>query len=331
MKPIILAPASTRLTDDERRLFRDMNPAGFILFTRNIETREQVRCLTNELRSVTGRDDLPILIDQEGGRVQRMRPPEWPVFPSGAAFAALYEQAPMTAIAAMRSNAEMLGLTLAEVGITANCAPVLDLSHPQTHAAIGDRALGTVPMQVAALGRAMLDGMAAGGVAGVIKHIPGQGRACVDTHHDLAHVTAALEELDQDFMPFKALNIAPMAMAAHVVYDAVDPDHPATQSAKCVALIRSVVGFDGLLMTDDIEMNALSGPVEDRCLTALAAGYDVVLHCSADFKAMAALNDTLPPITDAAKARIKIPQQVFSNDRLAAVRAHRDALMTAVL
>jgi beta-N-acetylhexosaminidase len=326
MKPIIVAPASTHLTDDEHCLFRDMNPAGFILFARNIETRDQVRRLTNELRMVTGRDDLPILIDQEGGRVQRMRPPEWPLFPSGAAFAALYELAPMTAIAAMRSNAEMLGLTLAEVGITANCAPVLDVLHPQTHAAIGDRALGTVPIQVAALGRAMLDGMAAGGVAGVIKHIPGQGRASVDTHHDLARVTASLDELAGDFAPFKVLNFAPMAMAAHVVYTALDADNAATQSARLVDFMRSDIGFGGLLMTDDIEMNALSGPVPERVRSALTAGYDVVLHCSGDFKSMKALID-LPDITAVAQDRIKIPQQVFCEERLAAVRAHRDALM----
>jgi beta-N-acetylhexosaminidase len=326
MKPIIVAPSSHALTPEERQLFKHLNPAGFILFARNIDNRDQVRRLTNELRSVTGRDDLLILIDQEGGRVQRMGPPEWPVFPSGAAFAALYEQAPMTAIAAMRSNAEMLGLTLAEVGITGNCAPVLDVSHPQTHAAIGDRALGANPMQVAALGRAMLDGMAAGGVAGVIKHIPGQGRASVDTHHDLAHVAASLDELESDFAPFKALNSAPMAMAAHVVYTALDADNAATQSARLVDFIRSDIGFGGLLMTDDIEMNALTGPVPERVQLALTAGYDVALHCSGDLEGMAALVD-LPDITPEAQNRITIPQQVFCGDRLAAVRAHRDALM----
>ncbi len=328
MKPIILAPASLTLTPDEKRLFQRMNPAGFILFARNIESRDQVRRLTNDLRMVAGRDDLPILIDQEGGRVQRMTPPEWPDFPSGATFGALYAKAPMTAIAAMRSNAEMLALTLAEVGITANCAPVLDLSYAETHDAIGDRAFGSSPMQVAALGRAMLDGMAAGGVVAVIKHVPGQGRATVDTHHDLARVTASLAELEQDFAPFRALNSAPMAMAAHVVFDALDPDYPATQSAKCVDMIRTDIGFQGLLMTDDIEMNALSGPVPERSLSALRAGYDVVLHCSGVFSEMAALGDVLPDMTEVAKNRIKISQQVFSHDRLVAVRAHRDALMT---
>jgi beta-N-acetylhexosaminidase len=332
MKPVIFGLSGLQLTRGERALFRACDPAGFILFVRNIADREQLRALTDQLRALVGRDDLAILIDQEGGRVMRMKPPIWPDFPAGARFEALYDVAPMTAIEAARSNAEALALILAEVGITVNCLPVLDLKHPETHAAIGDRSLGGEPMRVAALGRAILDGLAAGGVVGVIKHAPGQGRATLDTHHDLPRITADEATLADDIQPFQQLSDAMMAMTGHVIYEAWDSALPATLSARVIGnIIRERIGFDGLLMTDDIEMNALTGPVSDRADAALAGGCDVVLHCSGELAAMEALAETLPEITSTAKARLERAMSGarpgFNPDRLAATLAKRDQLM----
>jgi len=210
MKPVIFGIAGLALSSDERAFFAEAEPAGYILFKRNIGTRDQVRALTDSLRALSGRDDLPVLIDQEGGRVARMGPPEWPAFPAGPAFAALYDAAPMSAIQAMRANGQALGLMLAEVGITVDCAPLLDVAQADTTEAIACRAYGAEPMQVAALGRAMLEGLAAGGVVGVVKHMPGHGRARVDSHHLLPTVTASAEELQVDLEPFRTLAHAPM-------------------------------------------------------------------------------------------------------------------------
>ena len=222
------------MTGDERDFFREAKPAGYILFARNIEDRSQLCALTDSLRELHGNDDLAILIDQEGGRVARMKPPVWPEFPAGGAFDALYDVAPITAMEAARANAEALALILAEVGVTVNCLPVLDVRVPETHAAIGDRALGSDPVQVASLGRAVLDGLAKGGVVGVVKHMPGQGRAIVDSHHDLPHVTASAKELEQDLEPFRALNEAPMGMTGHIMFDAWDSALCSTMSPKII-------------------------------------------------------------------------------------------------
>lgn len=332
MKPVIFGLSGLTLTDEEKRLFRDVDPAGYILFKRNIEVREQVRALTDSLRELHGRDDVPVLIDQEGGRVARLRGPVWPDFPAGGAFDALYDLAPMTAIEAARSNAEAIALVLAEVGVNVDCLPLLDVRVPDTHSAIGDRALGSDPVRVASLGRAILDGLAAGGVIGVVKHMPGQGRAVVDSHHDLPHVHASEAELDQDLAPFRSLNKAPMGMTAHVVYDVWDNQRCATMSPVVIDdIIRGKIGFDGLLLSDDLEMNALSGDVPTRAADCVAAGCDIALNCWGRFDEMVAIAEKLPEITGAAKARLDRAMAgsvlKFDADRLAHLLDKRDQLL----
>ncbi|MGU3315531.1 glycoside hydrolase family 3 N-terminal domain-containing protein [Sphingomonas sp. M6A6_1c] len=305
MKPVIFGIAGLALTPDERAFFAEAEPAGYILFKRNIRDREQVRALTDALRDLSGRADLPILIDQEGGRVARMGPPEWPAFPGGPAFAALYETAPMSAIQAMRANGQALGLLLAEVGISVDCAPIIDVAQPDTTEAITCRAYGAEPMQVAALGRAMLEGLAAGGVVGVVKHMPGHGRARVDSHHLLPTVTADAAALEVDLEPFRTLAQAPMGMTSHIVFEAWDRDRPATLSPIVIEqVIRGAIGFDGLLMTDDIDMKALSGTAGEKAAGAIAAGCDVVLDCWARMDEMVEIAGRLGPIGDAARARL---------------------------
>src|SRR3954454_19025179 len=214
MQAAISAPAALELTGDERSFFRDADPAGFILFRRNCESQEQLLRLTDDLRGIAGRDDVPILIDQEGGRVARMRPPEWPAFPAAEKFALLYRAAPSSAIEAVRANARALALMLRSAGINVNALPLLDVRQEAATDITGDRAIGNEPMQVAALGRAVLDGMASAGVVGIIKHMPGHGRAMVDSHHELPIVTASADELQTDLEPFERLASAPMGMTA---------------------------------------------------------------------------------------------------------------------
>ncbi len=305
MKPVIFGIAGLALSSDERAFFADAEPAGYILFKRNIADRTQVRALTDSLRELAGRDDLPILIDQEGGRVARMGPPEWPAFPAGPAFDALYRTAPMSAIQAMRANGQALGLMLAEVGITVDCAPIVDVAQPDTTEAITFRAYGAEPMQVAALGRAMLEGLAAGGVVGVVKHMPGHGRARVDSHHLLPTVTADAAALEVDLEPFRTLSHATMGMTSHIVFEAWDREHPATLSSTVIAdIIRGAIGFDGLLMTDDIDMKALSGTAGEKAAGAIAAGCDLVLDCWARMDEMVEIAGRLGAIGDAARARL---------------------------
>ena len=279
------------LTADERAFFLDADPAGYILFHRNCETREQLRALTDSLRALHGRDDLPILMDQEGGRVARMKPPEWPAFPAGEAFARLYERAPMSAIEAMRANTKAIALLMREVGVNVDCLPVLDVRQPGATDIVGDRALGAEPMQVAALGRAALDGLAAGGVVGVVKHMPGHGRALADTHKELPVVRASEAEMEVDLEPFRTLSDAPMGMTCHCVYAAWDAGRPGSQSPVVIGeVIRTKIGFDGFLMSDDIVMNALAGDFAERTRGVIEAGTDAVLHCSgiiADMEAVA--------------------------------------------
>jgi beta-N-acetylhexosaminidase len=281
MLPAIYGFEGPELTESERDFFRDSDPAGFILFKRNCETRDQLRRLTDSLRQLTGRPDVPILIDQEGGRVARMKPPEWVAFPAAERFAQLYQLAPSSAIEAARSNARALGLMLREVGVNVNALPLLDVRQEGASDIIGDRALGSEPMQVAALGRAVLDGLASAGVVGIVKHIPGHGRALVDSHHELPIVTANADELETDLEPFERLASAPMGMMAHVVYTAWDPDHPSSQSAYVIEhIVRQRIGFDGFLMSDDSNMNALTGSQSERAAACVAAGCDVALPCN---------------------------------------------------
>jgi beta-N-acetylhexosaminidase len=333
MKPVIFGTSGFVLTDDERALFREVDPAGYILFKRNIDNREQVRALTDALRALHGRDDLAILIDQEGGRVTRMKPPVWPEFPAGGAFDALYDVSAMTAIEAARSNAEAIALTLAEVGVTVDCLPLLDVRVPQTHAAIGDRAMGSDPVRVAALGRAVLDGLKAGGVVGVVKHMPGQGRAVVDSHHELPTVTASKAELEQDFSPFRTLNWAPMGMTGHIVFEAYDRERPATMSPVIIdQVIRGDIGFDNLLMSDDLDMNALSGDVPSRAVDCVVAGCDLALNCWGRFDEMVEIANRLPEITAIARERLDramatIKPVDFADERLSELLAKRDELL----
>ena len=306
MIPAIFGLSGLTLTDDERTFFRDSEPAGYILFGRNIANREQLRRLTDDLRSLDGRANLPILIDQEGGRVARMKAPEWPDFPSGAAFDALYERAPASAIEAARLNAMALAVMLAEVGITVDCLPLLDVRQPGASDVIGDRALGSEPMRVAALGRAILGGLQAGGVVGVVKHIPGHGRAMLDTHEALPTVTASDHDLQSDLAPFAALRDAAMAMTCHVIFDAWDRERPATLSPTVIdSIIRQRVGFHGLLMTDDLDMKALSGDVPSRAADAIAAGCDIALNCWAKMDDMIGIAKALDPISTLSRARLE--------------------------
>lgn len=300
MTPAIFGIAGTELTRDERAFFADADPVGYILFGRNCEGKDQLRALTDELRTIHGRERLIVSIDQEGGRVRRMRPPVWLDHPPSGAYAALYDIAPITAIEAARTGAELLGRELAEMGISVDYHPPLDLPQPGAHDVIGDRALGTSPMQVAALGRAILDGLSAAGVVGCIKHMPGHGRSVVDTHKELPTVTASAEELAQDLEPFRTLKHAPLGMTGHLLFTAWDATRPATLSPTIIdTIIRGDIGFDGLLLTDDIDMEALAGTVPERAELAIAAGCDVVLNCWAkmdDMEAIAARCGTLSEV-----------------------------------
>ncbi|ATY31903.1 beta-N-acetylhexosaminidase [Sphingomonas psychrotolerans] len=306
MKPVIFGVSGHALTSDERAFFRDADPLGYILFKRNCGDVAQMKSLTDSLRDLSGRADVPILIDQEGGRVARMVPPEWPAFPAGAAFDALYELAPISAIEAARANGQALAMMLAEVGVTVNCAPLLDVRQADVTPAIGDRAFGGDPMRVAALGQAMLVGMRRGGVVGVVKHMPGHGRALVDSHYDLPHVKTDAEALEMDIEPFTRLNDAPMGMTCHVVFEAWDAERPATLSPKVIAgIIRGRIGFDGLLMTDDIDMKALSGTAGQKAAQALAAGCDVVLDCWARMDEMVEIAGLIGDATPECLARLE--------------------------
>ncbi|AGH48825.1 beta-N-acetylhexosaminidase [Sphingomonas sp. MM-1] len=305
MTPLILGLAGPVLSDEERAFFADVDPAGFILFRRNIADAAQLRALTDALRAVSGRADVPILIDQEGGRVARMQPPVWPAFPRAEVFDRLYDVAPASAIEAAKANAQAIATMLHEAGINVNCLPLLDVRQPDAHDIIGDRALGAEPLRVAALGRAVLEGMQAAGVVGVVKHIPGHGRAMADSHVELPVVTAPAEELESDLAPFIALNGAPMGMTAHVVYTAWDAQECASLSARVIGdVIRGRIGFDGLLMSDDLGMHALSGDFGERAAGVLAAGCDIALHCSGDMAEMRAVAGAVGAIADDARARL---------------------------
>ena len=306
MTPAIFGLSGLTLTDDERAFFRESDPAGYILFGRNIDTMEQVRALTDELRAIHGRDRLLVSIDQEGGRVARMRPPHFSAFPAGAAFDALYEIAPSSAIAAARANAHAMGIELAEAGITVDYHPPLDVRQPGAHDVIGDRAFGAEPLRVAALGRATIEGLALAGVAGCIKHMPGHGRSLCDTHKELPTVTASEEELEIDLAPFRALKDAPVGMTGHLVFTAWDPDHPATQSPTVIReIIRVRIGFDGLLLTDDLDMEALSGSVPERAEISVAAGCDLALNCWAKMNDMIGIAERLPTMSAETAARLE--------------------------
>ncbi|HEX5377618.1 MAG TPA: beta-N-acetylhexosaminidase [Phenylobacterium sp.] len=284
----ILGCAGPTLSAEEQAFFRDVRPWGFILFKRNVDTPDQVRALVDVLRETVGRADAPVLIDQEGGRVQRLGPPHWRRYPPGRAYGDLPANDLLLRREITRLGARLLAHDLAALGINVDCAPVLDVPYPGAHDVIGDRAYADNPEGVASLGRAACEGLIAGGVLPVIKHIPGHGRALADSHLDLPVVDASYEQLDAwDFAPFRVLSDMPMAMTAHVVYAAIDPKRPATTSRKAMTgVIRGACGFDGLVMSDDLSMKALSGDFPARAHASLKAGCDVVLHCNGDMAEM---------------------------------------------
>jgi beta-N-acetylhexosaminidase len=332
MRPAFIGLSGPSLTDDERRFLLDAQPAGIILFARNCQDPAQLKALTDSLRDLFGRDALPILIDQEGGKVARLKPPSWPAFPPGAAFAALYEMAPISAIEAARLNGLAIASTLAEVGVTVDCAPVLDLRQTGAHDVIGDRAFGDEPMRVAALGRGLLDGLREGGVVGVVKHMPGHGRARADSHVEMPIVEADAEALETDLAPFRSLRDAPMAMTAHVLYRAWDAKRCATVSPTVIAdIIRGRIGFDGLLMSDDIAMEALDGTLGERARAAIGAGCDVVLHCSGRIEDGEAVIAALDEINEMARERLAraMAWPTFGGrPSYADLAARRDALLS---
>jgi beta-N-acetylhexosaminidase len=293
------------LGPEERDFFRAARPWGFIVFARNIADRDQLRALVRSLRETVDDANAPVLIDQEGGRVARLKPPHWNERPSAARFGALYAEQPEAAREAVYLNARLIAHDLREVGINVDCLPVLDVPVDGADAIIGDRAFARDPAIIIDLGRAQIEGLMEGGVLPVMKHIPGHGRASADSHLALPRVATGAEELSAtDFVTFRSLNQCPMAMTAHVVYDAIDPQRPATTSPKVIRdVIRGEIGFDGLLMSDDVSMNALSGPLSVRAKAALFAGCDVVLHCNGGMEEMREVAEEAKPLDGAALKR----------------------------
>jgi beta-N-acetylhexosaminidase len=320
------------LTQDERAFLRDQQPWGFILFKRNVDTPSQVTELVRQLRDIVARPDAPVLIDQEGGRVQRLSPPHWPVYPPGAVFGALYDQDRTAGLDAAYLTARLIAADLSELGVTVDCLPLADVPVEGADAVIGDRAYGTSPEKVAKIARAVSDGLMDGGVLPVLKHIPGHGRATADSHIGLPTVDTSASELARtDFAAFLPLADLPMAMTAHVVFSALDAAQPATTSATIIEqVIRGSIGFQGLLMSDDVSMNALEGSIAERTRAIFAAGCDVVLHCNGKFDEMQAVANATPMLGGEALARAdralasRKPPKTF--DRIAG-RARLDELI----
>jgi beta-N-acetylhexosaminidase len=281
-RAFITGVSGPELSAAEREFIQHERPWGFILFKRNIETPRQVALLVQELKNLAVVADAPVLIDQEGGRVQRLGPPYWPVYPAGALFGALYDEDPLLGLAAARLSARSMAADLWELGISVDCLPLADVPVPGADAVIGDRAYGARPDKVAAIARAVTEGLELGGILPVLKHIPGHGRATADSHLRLPEVKAVKDELERtDFAAFKPLADLPIAMTAHVVFSALDPVQPATTSATIIRqVIRGAIGFQGLLMSDDVSMNALSGSIAERTRAVFSAGCDLVLHCN---------------------------------------------------
>jgi beta-N-acetylhexosaminidase len=334
-RAFITGVSATVLNDAERDFIRAERPWGFILFKRNIETPEQVSALVAELKAAADNEDAPVLIDQEGGRVQRLGPPHWPVYPPGASFAALFDIDPQLGLAAARLSSRLIAADLIDLGITVDCLPLADVPVPGADAVIGNRAYGTGPAKVAAIARAVTEGLEQGGVLPVLKHIPGHGRATADSHFRLPTVDTAESELERtDFAAFQPLADLPMAMTAHVVFRALDPVHPATTSATIIErVIRGRIGFQGLLMSDDVSMNALAGSIAERTAAIVSAGCDMVLHCNGNLDEMREVVRETPELTGKALERANAalaarkPPQPF--DRQAG-RAELDALLDRV-
>jgi beta-N-acetylhexosaminidase len=304
-RAFITGLAGTTLTEQERTFLRDADPWGLILFARNIETADQVTHLVASFREAVARPDAPVLIDQEGGRVQRLRPPVWASYPAGAEYGRLYDADHDCGLAAAQLGARLIAADLSALGITVDCLPLADVPVPGASPVIGERAYGETVDKVAAIAAAVAKGLRLGGVLPVVKHIPGHGRATVDTHHGLPVVSASRSELEAtDFAAFRALRALPMAMTAHVVFSAIDGLAPATTSATMVReVIRGLIGFDGLLMSDDLSMNALAGSIGERAGAAIAAGCDVALHCNGKLDEMTAVAEQAPVLSGRAEER----------------------------
>jgi beta-N-acetylhexosaminidase len=331
-RAFITGVSGTELSTAERQLIAAAKPWGFILFRRNIASPAQVSKLVGEMRRAVGEPDAPVLVDQEGGRVQRFGPPHWPVYPSGATFGQLYDVKPATALAAARLSARLIAADLVEVGVSVDCLPLADVPVPGANDVIGDRAYGEEPGKVAAIGRAITEGLAQGGILPILKHIPGHGRATADSHLSLPTVDTPRDELERtDFAAFQALADLPMAMTAHVVFSAIDPAHPATTSATMVSqVIRGLIGFQGLLMSDDVGMHALAGSIGARTRAVFAAGCDMVLHCSGDLQEMQKVAREAPVLSgkplDRARAALASRKAPQPFDRVAG-RAELDQLI----
>ena len=331
-RAFITGVSGTELSAAEREFIRVQRPWGFILFKRNIDAPAQVTQLVGELRRELGEPDAPVLIDQEGGRVQRLGPPHWPAYPAGAVFGRLYDIDRALGLNAARLSARLIAADLGALGITVDCLPLADVPVAGADAVIGNRAYGTEPGKVAAIARAVTEGLEQGGILPVLKHIPGHGRANADTHFRLPVVDTPNAELERtDFAAFQPLADLPMAMTAHVVFSALDPAHPATTSATMInQVIRGVIGFQGLLMSDDVSMNALAGSIAERTRAIFAAGCDIALHCNGKIDEMRAVANETPELSGKALERArtalasrKAPQAF---DRLKA-RAELDAMI----
>jgi beta-N-acetylhexosaminidase len=305
MRAFITGVLGPELSADERVFIRSERPWGFILFKRNVDTPQQVARLVQELRDAADRPDAPVLIDQEGGRVQRLRPPHWPDYPAGRIFSRLYDIDPALGLSAARLSARLIAADLAELGISVDCLPLADVPVTGADDVIGDRAYGTEPGKVSLIARAVTEGLEQGGILPVLKHIPGHGRATADSHHRLPTVDTPEAELERsDFASFRPLADLPMAMTAHVVFSALDPAHPATTSATIIErVIRSGIGFQGLLMSDDVSMNALAGSLAERTRAIVTAGCDMVLHCNGKFDEMREVARETPELSGKALER----------------------------
>lgn len=307
----ILGCAGPELTAAERAFFKAVDPLGFIVFARNLIDPDQTRRLTADLRACVGRADAPILIDQEGGRVARLKPPHWRHPPAAQVFGDIAARDRARAAEAVRINHELIATELLDLGVNVDCAPMLDVRAPGAHDIIGDRAFGTDPFLVADLGRAAAEGLLAGGCMAITKHIPGHGRSAVDSHHDLPRVDADFDTLaETDFVPFRALNDVPWSMTAHIIYSAIDPERPATLSPTVIAeVIRGEIGFPGLLVSDDLSMKALKGGLDELAQASLEAGCDVVLHCNGEMAEMEKVVRGAKPLSAVGQARYEQGQR----------------------
>ena len=332
-KAFIAGCTGMELSEAEADFFRKEQPWGFIIFAHNIEDREQVSALTSQMRACVGRDDAPILIDEEGGRVQRLRPPHWLSNPPGQILGKIYQRDASEGKRAAWLLSRLIAHDLLEIGVNVDCLPILDVPVVGVSDAIGDRAYSRDVDVISEIGQSVVDGLMAGGVLPIVKHMPGHGRAICDSHFELPLVTETLEELIvSDFKPFKALNKVAMAMTAHIVFEAIDANNPATTSTKMIdEIIRGTIGFDGLLMSDDISMEALSGDYVERTKSSFAAGCDIVLHCNGKMDEMLQVASATPELKGQAlkRAQFALSQlKPADNQDIAALRTEFDNLVS---